>query len=260
MYHQDEAVKRSDLWFRHPCPVLFCCLGTGGRDAARHEARRLFSQVTEHLPEELLGHGSGPFPVGVGKSVAARGGRTTQAGQWPGVQLQRITQVIEADAMGQLRIAQAHHMTPGCERARLVLRPGGPRNLRDHLLRNKIENLPQDAELESCWVERFIFHPCLVAGPKRRPNTFLCSRRGTPVIKNNVWLLEFSHEQTAEYYPGFDFNPRQRLAFAAELFDADEEPVSPQPMLQALPIVGSMTRFSVGATAIRNPLMLKNRI
>ena len=146
---------------------------------SRHESRRLFAQVFHHLPKQLLGHLGRPFPVGVGKSVAARGRRTAKARQRSRVQLQRITQVIESDAVGrQLRAAQAHHMAPGCERARLILRPGCPRNFGDQVLGNKIANLAEDAELGACWVERFIFHPCLVAGSKRRPNTFLTHTEG----------------------------------------------------------------------------------
>ena len=79
-------------------------------------------------------------------------------------------------------------------------------------------------------------------------------------VMDDLWLLEFSYEQAAEYYPALAFSPQQRLAFAAELFDEAEHPVSPQAMLQALPIVSSMTRFSVGAGPIRNPIVLKNRV
>ena len=59
-----------------------------------------------------------------------------------------------------------------------LLCPGSPRNFGDQMLGNKIANLAADAELGACWVERCFFHPCLVAGSKRRPNTFLLSLRG----------------------------------------------------------------------------------
>jgi hypothetical protein len=77
---------------------------------------------------------------------------------------------------------------------------------------------------------------------------------------DDLWLLEFSYEHAAEYYPGFTFSPQQRLAFAAELYDADEAPVSPQAALQALPIATSMVRFSAGTIAIRNPVILRTRV
>jgi len=84
------------------------------------------------------------------------------------VQLQGITQVIQANAMGQFRIAQAHHMAPMGERARLILRPSGPRNFRDQVLGNKIANLSQDAELGAGWGYFEFIHPCRVAGARKK--------------------------------------------------------------------------------------------
>ena len=80
------------------------------------------------------------------------------------------------------------------------------------------------------------------------------------VPADDLWLLEFSYEQAAEYYPGFTFNPQQRLAFAAELYDDAAAPVSPQVALQALPAAATMVRFSVGAVPIRNPVILRTRV
>jgi len=70
--------------------------------------------------------------------------------------------------MGQLRIAQAHHMAPRAERARLILRPGGPCNFRDQVLGNKIANLSQDAELGAGWGYFEFIHPCRVAGARKK--------------------------------------------------------------------------------------------
>ena len=36
----------------------------------------------------------------------------------------------------------------------------------------------RNVELRPCWVDRFIFQPCLVAGPKRQPNTFFSKLGG----------------------------------------------------------------------------------
>lgn len=80
------------------------------------------------------------------------------------------------------------------------------------------------------------------------------------VPADDLWLLEFSYDQAAEYYPGLAFSPQQRLAFAAELYDEAEEPASPQASLQALPVAASMVRFSAGVNAIRNPVILKTRV
>jgi len=76
--------------------------------------------------------------------------------------------------MSQLSVEQADDMTPRFETAGLILRAGRPSYFRNLVRRNKIANLAQNVELRPCWVDRFLFHPCLVAGPKRQPNTF-CS-------------------------------------------------------------------------------------
>jgi Subtilase family len=80
------------------------------------------------------------------------------------------------------------------------------------------------------------------------------------VPADDLWLLEFSYEPAAEYYPGFTFSPQQRLAFAAELYDDGEAPLSPQATLQALPAAATMVRFSAGAIGIRNPVILRTRV
>src|SRR6266853_4325158 len=74
--------------------------------------------------------------------------------------------------MGQLGIDQTHHMAPRLKGARPILRSGSPCDFGHLVGGNKIANLAQDVQLIPCWVDRFIFHPCLVAGPKRQPNTF----------------------------------------------------------------------------------------
>src|SRR5258708_23962489 len=74
--------------------------------------------------------------------------------------------------MGQLCIAQAHHMAPRRERARLILRPGGPRNFGDQVLGNKIANLLQDAELGAGWGYFEFIHPCRVAGARKSSSPF----------------------------------------------------------------------------------------
>ena len=46
---------------------------------------------------------------------------------------------------------QAHYMAPRGKGARLILRSGSPRNFREQVLRNKIANLSQGAELGAGW-------------------------------------------------------------------------------------------------------------
>lgn len=50
--------------------------------------------------------------------------------------------------------------------------------------------------------------------------------------EGDLWLLEISYSEIAPYPPAMDFDPRQRVAFAAELFDRSENPVDPQPAMQ----------------------------
>jgi hypothetical protein len=77
---------------------------------------------------------------------------------------------------------------------------------------------------------------------------------------DDLWLLELSYNIIADQYPAIDFSPIQRVAFAAELFDQDEKPVSPQPAIQALPIATTMQRLSVTAVPIRNLVAIKSRV
>ena len=76
----------------------------------------------------------------------------------------------------------------------------------------------------------------------------------------DMWLLEFAYSEIAPYPPGMDFDPRQRVAFAAELIDKGESPHDPQPTMQALPIAQSMNRLSVQPTPLRIPIIVKTRV
>ena len=48
--------------------------------------------------------------------------------------------------VGELRVDQAHHMTPRTEGARLILGPGFPGDLGDQMFGNEIANLPQNVK------------------------------------------------------------------------------------------------------------------
>jgi hypothetical protein len=65
--------------------------------------------------------------------------------------------------------------------------------------RNKIANLPQNAQLRPCWVDRFIFHSCLVAAPKRQPNTFLSKSVGWLCFQ--IYCPNF-HDGTGNWWTG----------------------------------------------------------
>jgi len=74
-----------------------------------------------------------------------------------------------------------------------------------------------------------------------------------------MWLIELSYEEIAPYPPGMDFDPRQRVALAAELFDEGAKRSDPQPAMQALPVAASMTRLSIQPTPIRSPVVIRTR-
>lgn len=82
---------------------------------------------------------------------------------------------------------------------------------------------------------------------------------GENPAEDDAWLIELSYDDAAAYPPATDFDPQQRVAFAAELFDLGEAPVDPQPALQALPIAATMNRLSMQATAIRSPIIVRTR-
>jgi hypothetical protein len=82
---------------------------------------------------------------------------------------------------------------------------------------------------------------------------------GENPANTDIWLLEISYEEISPYPPGGNFDPRQRVAFAAELQDQDENPVDPQSILQKLPIAVTMTRLSIQPTPIRTPIIVRTR-
>jgi hypothetical protein len=73
----------------------------------------------------------------------------------------------------------------------------------------------------------------------------------------DTWLLEIVYEQIADYYPGITFNPQQRVAFAAEIFDGGEHPVSPQSFVQSLPVANTMVRLSIPPQAVKTPVIVR---
>jgi hypothetical protein len=74
---------------------------------------------------------------------------------------------------------------------------------------------------------------------------------------DDLWVVEIAYEETAEYYPGIEFSPQQRIGLAAELFDAKENPTSPQEFLQKLPVTATMVNLGVPRTRISNPVVIK---
>jgi len=77
------------------------------------------------------------------------------------------------------------------------------------------------------------------------------------ILNGDDWLLELSYDQIADYYPGMEFSPQQRVAFAAELYDDAEEPLSPHGFLQALPSAVTMSRLSIPPQGVKTPVVIR---
>jgi hypothetical protein len=76
-------------------------------------------------------------------------------------------------------------------------------------------------------------------------------------VDGDIWLLELSYDQTADYHLAITFTPQQRVAFVGELFDASENQLSPQAALQAMPSAVTMTRLSIPPQSIQTAVIVK---
>lgn len=76
-------------------------------------------------------------------------------------------------------------------------------------------------------------------------------------IAGDLWMVEISYGDAADYLPSMSFASQQRVAFAAELYDADDPSNSPQSALQAMPFTRTMTRLSAPPSVSRMPVMLR---
>ena len=76
--------------------------------------------------------------------------------------------------MSQLGENQCHDMTPRTEGSHLLVDAGFPRQLRDQMVRNVVENLPEQRIVARCWCAGgfFIFHTCRMAEKPQLTNTF----------------------------------------------------------------------------------------
>ncbi|MBK5295159.1 MAG: S8 family serine peptidase [Acidobacteriia bacterium] len=77
------------------------------------------------------------------------------------------------------------------------------------------------------------------------------------VVDGDMWLVELSYEQIADYHLGMVFTPQQRVAFAAELFDDTDTPIGPQAALHALPAASTMTRLSIPPQSVKTPVIIR---
>ena len=86
------------------------------------------------------------------------------------VQPQRIAHIVQTNAMGQLGIEQAHHVTQGFEGSRLILSPGLPGDFGHLVRRNKVQIWRKMLSLDRVGLIVFFFIPALWQGLS---NTFL---------------------------------------------------------------------------------------
>jgi hypothetical protein len=82
---------------------------------------------------------------------------------------------------------------------------------------------------------------------------------GEHAAGGDMWILRLRYEEAAPYAPGRVVDPRQRVAFAAELIDLGDDPVDPQDAVQALPAAEYMVRLSAQPTPLRTPVVVRTR-
>src|ERR1700741_2156537 len=85
---------------------------------------RKLLQVLEHRPEEPFSQPSVAALIGMGKVVAAGRSCSAQCRKRAAVESQRVTDVVKADSVGQLREEHADHMTPCTEGSRHGIHAG----------------------------------------------------------------------------------------------------------------------------------------
>src|SRR6185312_3444893 len=74
---------------------------------------------------------------------------------------------------------------------------------------------------------------------------------------SDSWTIELSYEEIADYYPAMIFPSQQRVAFAAELWDASENATDPQGFIQGLPVAQTLTRLSIPSAVTRIPVTIR---
>jgi len=93
----------------------------------------------------------------MGKGVARRRKCDPDTPEQAGMMAQSVTDIIETNGMGELRVEQRHHVTPRGERPRLGFDPVLAGQLGDQVAWNQVANLRENAELRfGGWL--FVFH------------------------------------------------------------------------------------------------------
>jgi hypothetical protein len=120
------------------------------------KARRETAQVIQHRTEELLGHCGRADFVGVGKIVTGGRRGSAQTGERSRMQVKGVTHIIEAHAMGELRIEQGNHVTPSAEGADIFVHAGFTGESGNEKNGNEVANL-RATDSASTALERLCF-------------------------------------------------------------------------------------------------------
>jgi len=135
-------------------------------------------------------------------------------------------------------------------------------------------DIPANAAVSDIWASRQIV-PKLRSKPEvralssKRTKTsgyslirrdYDLSRVDVEELEDDLWMLELTYEEIADYLPSMTFPAQQRVAFAAELYDADLSGSSPQSFLQSMAFTRTMTRLSVPPVIARTQIVLRHEI
>src|SRR6516164_1449719 len=143
--------------------------------SSRAKSRSKLLQVLEHRPEQPFGQRSVATLIGMGKVVATRSSGSAQGRKRAAVQSQRVTDVVQADGVSQLRKEHADHVTPCTEGTCHGIHTRLARKFRNQMRRNEIAKLSKNAEFGCGWFGVSFFHLCRVTELKNHSNHFfLC--------------------------------------------------------------------------------------
>ena len=144
------------------------------RPAAGAEARMQLLQMLEHGPKQLFRQLRVPLAVGVGERVLAGRRGPTNRRQRSRMQVQRITDIVETQGVGQLGVEQTQNMTPRTKRPGVGVHPGGSGQLRYQMVGNQIAELSQECETTARWLVGCGFMHGLPCGRSthRKPTSF----------------------------------------------------------------------------------------
>ena len=118
-----------------------------------------------HRPEDPLGQSRIALAIGMGEIVPTRRSRAPYRGQRARVQSEGVADIIEAEAVGDLAIAQRHQLTARAVSFGLLFDPGLPGHFRSQMPRSEVEDLGENGQLRRRWkVAAFGYHPCRMAG------------------------------------------------------------------------------------------------